>query len=86
MADDSPAAARRVHARLKARAGRLKAFPERGRAVPELAYVGVRTFRELVEGPYRLVYRIDEARVVVMGVFDGRRDLPLLLLERLVRA
>jgi len=85
IADDSPAAARRVHARIKARAGGLKAFAERGRVVPELAYIDVRTFRELVDEPYRLVYRIEGARVIVMAVFDGRRDLQQLLLERLVR-
>ncbi len=43
------------------------------------------THRELIEGPWRIVYRYDERSVFVVSVLDGRRDLSSLLLERLVR-
>jgi len=45
----------------------------------------MRTWRELVVKPYRLVYRIEGDTVTVLAVFDGRRDLEDLLLERLLR-
>lgn len=63
----------------------LATFPQRGRIVPELREVDVRAYRELVEGPWRIVYRYDADRVHVMAVLDARRDLSSLLLERLVR-
>ncbi len=43
------------------------------------------TYRELIEGPWRIVYRYDTDRVHVMAILDARRDLSSLLLERLVR-
>ena len=63
----------------------LAALPERGRIVPELRAVDVLTYRELIEGPWRIVYRYDVDRVHVMAVLDARRELSSLLLERLVR-
>ncbi len=44
------------------------------------------TWRELLIEPYRLIYRIEGDTVTVLALFDGRRDLEDLLLERLVRS
>ena len=57
----------------------------RGRVVPELARLHIREYRELVVAPYRLVYRITPGEVLVLAVFDGRRNLEDALLDRLVR-
>jgi len=53
--------------------------------VPELAAVGVHTYRELVVSPWRLVYRISAKTVYVLAVLDGRRNIEDVLLDRLVR-
>jgi len=71
--------------RIEGRAASLESSPTRGRVVPELAHFGMRTWRELVVRPYRLVYRIEGDTVTVLPVFDGRRDLEDVLLERLPR-
>ncbi len=86
IAMDSQADATRVLKRLETRAATLESSPQRGRIVPELVHFGMRTWRELVVRPYRLVYRIEGDTVNVLAVFDGRRDLEDLLLERLLRA
>ena len=85
VAQDSEGNASRVLKRIEARAASLESSPSRGRVVPELAHFGMRTWRELVVRPYRLVYRIEGATVTVLAVFDGRRDLEDVLLERLLR-
>ena len=85
IAVDSEPDATRVLERIEARAAALESSPARGRVVPELAHFGMRTWRELVVRPYRLVYRIEGDTVTVLAVFDGRRDLEDVLLERLVR-
>jgi toxin ParE1/3/4 len=85
VAVDSPENARRLIGRLRRRAATLEATAERGRLVPELSRFGIRTFRELRVQPYRLIYRIEEHRVLVLALFDARRDLDEVLLERLVR-
>jgi len=56
------------------------------RSCPELSQFGMRAWRELVVRPYRIVYRIEGDSVTVLAVFDGRRDLEDLLLERLLRS
>ena len=85
IAEENPANALAALARLERRCRALAALPERGRIVPELRAVDVLTYRELIEGPWRIVYRYDVDRVHVMAVLDARRELASLLLERLVR-
>ena len=85
IASDDPANAVKVLDRLESRAEGLKRLPQRGRVVPELRVMGVLMYRELVEGPWRIVYRCEERRVYVLAILDSRRDLTGLLLERLTR-
>jgi plasmid stabilization system protein ParE len=85
IAVDSAHAAERVLAHIEKRAATLESSPVRGRVVPELARFGMRTWRELIVRPYRLVYRIEGDTVTVLAVFDGRRDLEDVLLDRLLR-
>lgn len=86
IAADDPDAAARVLDRIEHRAGALESQSARGRVVPELREVGVLHYRELVERPWRIVYRVEGERVFVMAVLDSHRDLQTLLLERLVRS
>ena len=85
IAEENPASALTALARLERRCRTLATLPERGRIVPETRAVDVLTYRELIEGPWRIVYRHDVDRVHVMAVLDARREPSSLLLERLVR-
>ncbi len=53
----------------------LKEFHERGRMVPEFSNAAV---RELFIKEYRLIYRTEESRIVVLGIIHGKRDLKAL--------
>ena len=53
-------------------AATLERFSGRGRVVPE---VGEENIRELFVKGYRLLYRIGDDSVLVLGVIHGRRDL-----------
>lgn len=79
----SPDAASRIFDRIRSAALRLESLTERGRVVPELARAGVRQYRELIVARrYRLLYRPGPRSVLVVAVFDGRRDLEDVLFER----
>jgi toxin ParE1/3/4 len=52
------------------RVGQLQAFPESGRVVPEF---GTAWLRELIHPPFRIVYRVDETRIVVVRVWRSGR-------------
>lgn len=71
IAADRPDAAARWVEDLFARTARLVAHPSSGRRVPELPHR--RDIRELVVGKYRVIYRVDSKRVVVLTVRHGAR-------------
>lgn len=77
-----PLVAEQLTDKLLSRVAALAEHPERCRAVPELAAHGLSMYRELLVRPYRLVFRVRARQVVILGVFDGRRDLESLLIER----
>jgi plasmid stabilization system protein ParE len=86
LGDLSPKAALDALARIRQAAKSLTTMAERGRVVPELARVCVHEYRELVIAPYRLIYRVRERDVIVVALFDARRSLEDVLLERLIRS
>jgi len=71
VASDRPSAAVRWLDRLLDAVATLAEFPDRGRAVPELQRPDI---RELIVAPYRVMYRRDAKRVVVLTVRHGRRQ------------
>jgi plasmid stabilization system protein ParE len=85
VALDSIDEALRILAKLRGEAAALATMPRRGRVVPELQAQGVSVYHELIVSPWRIIYRINEQQVHVLAVFDSRRNLEDILLERLTR-
>ncbi len=83
--EDDPIAAARVLDQIESRIASLERIPKRGRVVPELAALGIHTYRELVIAPWRVIYRINGRMVLVLAIVDGRRNVEDVLLDRLVR-
>ncbi len=85
IAEDSVANALAVLDKLEKKAESLKAQSSRGRVVPELQFVGINQYHEMIVKPWRLIYRLEGRRVLIVAVLDSRRDLEDLLLQRLTR-
>lgn len=85
LAEEDSSYAEQLLGKLQRQAKSLERFPARGRIVPELKAMGIQFLRELVIAPYRLIFRIEGRDVHVLAVFDGRRDLEDILLERALR-
>lgn len=81
-----PINALKVLDKIEDMANTLDHLPQRGRLISELKFHGVTTYRELLIGPWRLMYRIDGKTVWVVSLLDGRRQLDDLLLERFLRS
>jgi toxin ParE1/3/4 len=82
---DGVPSAEDVYDRIAGAVGRLESMPRRCRIVPELEAEGITGYRELLVGPYRLMFAIRDTTVVVLAAVDGRRDLAELLVERALR-
>ena len=75
IALDQPANAVRWVARVLDRSDQIGEQPRSGRIVPEYQRDAI---RELLEGDYRLIYRIRKQQVDVLTVRHGARRLPSL--------
>lgn len=73
IAHDSARYARRVVDRLTARSRQMGRFPRSGQMVPEYQDPDI---REVLEGAYRVIYRVGEEDVRVLAVIHGARLLP----------
>lgn len=72
IARDSAFYARAVVRKLVEAAQSLSALPQRGRIVPEF---GNPSIRELFVYSYRLIYRLDTPRIIIVAVIHGKRVL-----------
>jgi toxin ParE1/3/4 len=64
----------------------LAKMPRRCRQVPELLDIGLFEYREIIERPYRLVFRVADREVMILAILDSRRDLEELLIQRAIEA
>jgi toxin ParE1/3/4 len=69
-----PEVAERLIAEVISQVERLAALPECGRMVPEF---GVAHLREIIHPPFRIVYRLGQARVRIIRVWRSERLLKL---------
>ncbi len=83
IAEDSPSIALKILRKIKKQVEALAVFPERCRVVPELNDHGINIYREMVVEPWRILYRVSDAKVFVLSVVDSRRNIEDLLLKRL---
>ena len=84
IAIESAVNAKKIYKGIKEKASSLETSPLRGRIIPELQYYGIIDYRELVASPWRIIFRVDNDKVIVFAVFDSRRNLEDILLERLL--
>jgi toxin ParE1/3/4 len=73
IALDSSFYARRTVDRLTSRSKQLARYPHSGRMVPEYEQEDV---REVIEGAYRIIYRILPQQIDVLAVVHSARELP----------
>ncbi|MDO9567191.1 MAG: type II toxin-antitoxin system RelE/ParE family toxin [Candidatus Desulfaltia sp.] len=74
ISQNSPFYAQRMVDRLTKRSEQIADFPMSGRSVPEYYTKGI---RELIEKPYRIIYRIMPDQIDVLAVLHGARLLSL---------
>jgi plasmid stabilization system protein ParE len=70
---ESPQYAWRMVDRITMRTKQISSFPESGQIVSEFEQPNI---REVIEGPYRLIYRTEPDRIVILAVIHGARLLP----------
>jgi addiction module RelE/StbE family toxin len=72
IAEDYPETAADVVDRIFSSVRRLERYPKSGRRVPESERTDL---REVIHGNYRVIYRVDPDRLVVLTVRHARQEL-----------
>lgn len=72
ISQDSPRYALRMVDRLTRRSQQIADFPLSGRKVPEYEMDQI---REVIEGPYRIIYYIKPDQIDVLAVIHGSQDI-----------
>ena len=73
IGQSSPEYAQRVVDRLTRRSQQIGDFPQSGRIVPEAEFPQI---REVLEGPYRVMYHIKSEQVDIIAVIHGSQQTP----------
>ena len=68
---DSAQSARKVYKQIKDKAHSSNFFPFRGRVVPELQRQGITIYRELIENPWRIMYKIENDTVYICLLYTS---------------
>jgi plasmid stabilization system protein ParE len=71
IAQDSPEYAKRMVDYLTRRSQQIADFPFSGRRVPEY---DIDQIREVIEGPYRIIYHIKPEQIGILTVIHGAMD------------
>ncbi len=72
IAQDSPEYAKRMFDRLTRRSKQIAEFALSGRIVPEYEMDQI---REVIEGPYRIIYYIKPDQIDVLAVIHGAQNI-----------
>ncbi|MEA3330104.1 MAG: type II toxin-antitoxin system RelE/ParE family toxin [Campylobacterota bacterium] len=82
---DSLNIAKKIFFEIKKECDDLYFFPERRRIVPELQQIGILKYREIIHKRWRIIYKIDAAKVYILLVVDSSRNLEDILFQRLIK-
>ncbi len=82
---DKLSAAISVYKVIRSKSRLLKANPERYRIVPELLELGITNYREIIQGAYRVIYKLSDLSVYIIAVVDSRMDFESFIYNRILR-
>ena len=85
ITNDSPMNAQNVLKRIEVKIDSLEKFPEKGGYVPELLRHNIKDYRQLIESPWKIIYKIDNNIVNVLVIIDSRRNTQDILVEKLIK-
>jgi len=84
IAEDSQSNAKKIYQNIKKKTDSLSTMPHKGRIVLEFKQFEINLYREVIEAPCRIMYRIQDKTVVILTVLDDRRDVEDVLFKKII--
>ena len=85
ISKENPMNALKILKKIEDRIISLNHFPERGAYVPELLKYNIKDYRQLIESPWKIIYKINGDIVDVLIIIDSRRNTQDILVEKLIK-
>jgi hypothetical protein len=63
----------------------LDHFPYRGGYVPELLEKNIKDYRQLLETPWKIMYKVENKQVNILTIIDSRRNAQDILIKKLIK-
>jgi plasmid stabilization system protein ParE len=60
-------------------------MPKKGRIIPELESLNISIYREIIDNPWRVFYKIDKTNIFILAVVDGRRNIEDIIFDRIIK-
>ena len=76
--------AKAIYDRIQEKVTKATDYPEGYRVVPELLEIGVFEVREIIESPWRIFFRTNDAEIRIISVIDGRRNVEEILYKKMM--
>lgn len=77
--------AKKIFSELREKSNTLYYFPNKGKIVPELQSIGVVKYRQLIHKRWKIIYKTEETKVIILVAADSSRDLESVLFLRLIK-
>jgi addiction module RelE/StbE family toxin len=85
ISQNNPQNSLKILERIEAKINTLDHFPHRGGYVPELLKKNIKEYRQIIESPWRIIYRVDKNIVTILLIIDSRRNIQDILTQRLIK-
>ena len=85
IAQHNPQTAIKTMEKIQARINTLDHFPYRGGYVPELLIRNIKEYRQIIESPWKIIYKVDDDIVNILAIIDSRRNLQEILIKKLLK-
>ncbi|MCL2155328.1 MAG: type II toxin-antitoxin system RelE/ParE family toxin [Leptospirales bacterium] len=85
IANNNPQNAVKIMERIQAKISTLNRFPNKGPYVPELLKRNIKQYRQIIEHPWKIIYRVDDRIVNILAIIDSRRNLQDILIKKLLK-
>jgi addiction module RelE/StbE family toxin len=85
ISQNNPQEALKILEKMQTKIRTLDHFPYRGGYVPELLEKSIKDYRQLLETPWKIIYKVENEQVNILTVIDSRRNLQDILVKRLIK-
>jgi plasmid stabilization system protein ParE len=85
ISQNSPLTSLKILERIQERIKTLDHFPGRGGYVPELLERNIKDYRQLLETPWKIIYKLENKQVNILTITDSRRNVQDILIKKLIK-